>query len=228
VEGAGCGLDAGDDRAGVGRCLLSEFRDHTDVYTALDEDLRLVLLINLPGQDDIRSTDCDGAPGSFASADWAYPRTLRVNYNAFGPIEAEDGSLIYGDPEEDPPLPQCEVELFVLVQLGTQGFSGDYYGQDAETESFTLDRVNDPCAGGDCPDPILGTLVLEELTLPGEDGDARARGRYHLSFSSDSFAARDGKLVVLGEFDTEVRRDSAGLEEPDRQLDLDEEDTEAL
>ena len=227
AEGEGCGLDAGDARTGVGRCLLSELRDNGDAYKALSEELRLVLVLNLPGEDDVRTTACDGAPRSFQSGDWDYPRTFRANHNAYGPIEQEDGSWVYGDPEVDPPLPQCQIELFAMIQLGTEGFGSDFYGQDSESDSYTLDRVNEPCSGGDCPDPILGTLVLEELSLPDEDGDARARGRYQLSFSSDSFAARDGKVIVLGEFDTEVRRDQAGLDEPERQLDLEEDDTQS-
>ena len=228
VAGSGCASDAGDDRSGVGRCLLSEFRDNAAAYEGLDEDLRLIMLINLPGEDDIRSTGCDDAPRSFESADWEYPATLRVNYNAHGPVEVGDGALAYGDPEVDPPLPQCQVEVFAAVELGTEPFNADWYGQDGDPTDFTLDQVNDPCEGDDCPDPILGTLILEELSLPDEGGKGRARGRYQIAFTSVSFAARDGKVVVLGEFDTEVRRDQAGLDEPQRQLDLDEGDAESL
>lgn len=228
AAGTGCGAGEGEERTGVGACLLEELRDNTAAYTKLDEDLRLVLLINLPGEDDIRSTECDDAPRSFAGDDWTYPRTLRLNYNAYGPVEVSDGALAYGDPDEDPPLPQCEMEVFAEVSLGTERFNADWYGQDGDPNDYTLDRVNEPCDGGDCPDPILGTLVLEELTLPGEDGDTRARGRYHITFTSASFAARDGQVVVIGEFDTEVRRDTAGLDEPDRQLDLEESDEDGL
>ncbi len=228
VAGSGCTSDLGDDRAGVGNCLLDEYRENTQAYTALGEDLRLIVLINLPGEDDIRSTGCDEAPRSFASTDWQYPRTLFVNYNARGPIMLAGGQYAYGDSEELLPLPQCEIEVFAEVQLGTEDFHADWYGQGADPEDFTLDRYNELCDNTDCPDPILGTLVLEELTLPGEEGDARVRGRYHISFTSGSFAARDGKVVVIGEFETEIRRDRSGLDEPDRQLDLEEDDEEGV
>ncbi len=223
VDGSGCGPDLDlNDRNGVGRCIKSELSDNAADYGKLDEDLRLVMVVNLPGEDDIRSTACQDRPTEFASDDWDYPRTLRVNYNAAVPV-GEDDEQIYGDPEEDPPLPQCDIEVFATLRLGLQTFSADYYGQGDEEGRFTLDRVNDPCveaSDGDCADAILGTLELESLTLPGEDGTATAAGRFRLGFTSDQFSARDGSMEAIGRFDVEVRVDRQEIDEPERQTDL--------
>lgn len=220
--GEGCTAEiAAEDRSGVGRCLKKELSDNPTGYGKLTEDLRLVILVNLPGEDDVRSTYCQDHPREFASSDWEFPRTLKVNYSAHLPTEQDPDH--YTDSEGDePPLPQCDIEVFASVQLGFEVFTAEYFGENAEDNSFTLDRTNDPCTGADCADPILGTLELEDLTLPGEEGTAHAAGRYRIAFVSDRFASLDGRIEAIGTFDTKVRRDPEVLEEPSRQLDLDE------
>ncbi|HCP46285.1 MAG TPA: hypothetical protein DIU15_09600, partial [Deltaproteobacteria bacterium] len=169
-EGQGCSADLeAAERTGVGRCLLSEVESNPGPYARLGEDLRLVILINLPGEDDIRSTRCQDRSPSFESDDWEYPRTLRVNYAATEPVEIDDGLEVYGG-EEDPPLALCDIEVYARLQLGSEVFSANYYGKDDEDQEFTLERIN----GED--DTMLGTVELEELILPDEEGDSRVRG----------------------------------------------------
>ncbi len=219
--GDGCGSEiAADERSGVGRCVVGELSDNAAAYGKLDEDLRVILLVNLPGEDDIRSTTCQDRPREFESADWAYPRTLRVNYNAYEPTEAAPDRYADGEEDEHKPLAQCDIEVFATVQLGFEEFSGEWYGQNAEDpDDFTLDRTCE-----ECDEPILGTVELSDLVLPGEDGEAVAKGRYRIAFASDTFAALDGRIQVIGSFDSQIRRDPEELEEPSRQLDLGSED----
>jgi len=225
--GDGCEVDVpNDDRTGVGVCLKDELSSNPDGYGKLSEDLRLVILVNLPGEDDVRSTYCQERAREFTSTDWDYPRTLKVNYSAHLPTEDDPDHYTNAEGDE-PPLPQCDIEAYASVQLGFELFAAEYFGENAENDSFTLDRTNDPCTGSDCGDPILGTLELEDLTLPGEDGTAHASGRYRITFVSDRFASLDGRLEAIGSFDTKVRRDPEELEEPARQLDLDD-DTAGL
>jgi hypothetical protein len=220
--GDGCTADiSSPDRTGVGRCLKAELSDHSDDYGELDEDLRLVILINLPGEDDVRSTSCQDRETDFASEDWDYPRTFKVNYSAHLP-DPEDDPDRYTDSEGDePPLPQCDIEVFARIQLGFEIFSAEYFGENSDS-GFEIDTTNEPCTGSDCPNVLLGTVELEDLVLPGEDGSPHASGRFRIAFSSDRFAVLDGRIEAIGSFDTQVRRDPEELEEPERQLDLDD------
>jgi hypothetical protein len=205
-------------RAGVGRCVKSEVADHIDEYTALGEDLRLVLLINLITEDDVRSTECQDALERPA---WDLPRTLHVNYNARQPeyrIEGDEGSgQIYG--EETPPLLQCDIEVFARLQLGIERFEGDFYGEepkleDGELNPFTLDRVND------ADSTLRGTVELESLALPADSDDPRAVGRFEIAFTSDRFGGRDGKVIVSGSFNAEIRADDEQLQAPERETEI--------
>ena len=213
--GDGCGDDV-EDRTGAGVCLRSELMDNSSAYSSLKEDLRLVMLINLPGLDDVRTTACQDRPQSFESADWELPRTLRVNYNAGQPVENADGDMVYGDPEEEPPLQQCDIEVFAQLQLGFERFNAEYFGQEDEDGDLTLDRTN----SGD--ETMLGTVEITALTMPGEDGYqyGRVEGRYRLRFTADRFAARDGKVEIEGSFNSEIRVDSVEVNEPERETDL--------
>jgi len=219
-EGQGCSVEFdGAERTGIGRCVRSEVEANEAAYRKLSEDLRLVILINLPGEDDIRSTRCQDRSPTFESGDWDYPRTLRINYAATEPVEVEDGLEVYGG-EDDPPLALCDIEVYARLQLGSEVFSANFYGQDDEDQDFTLERIN----GDD--ETLLGTVELEELLLPGEDGDARVKGRFNVRFTSDRFSVQDGSVEVAGDFDAEVRLDAEEIEEPDRSLDLESIDSD--
>ena len=228
LAGDGCAADqAAADRTGVGRCVRQELLDNSASYEPLDEDLRLVITINLPGEDDIRSTRCQDYPVTFQSSDWSLPRTLRVNYNANEPEETEEGSGVYIYGEETPPLAQCDIEVYSRLQLGIEQFSADRYGADDEDGPCTID--GEPCdveRSNEAEDTLLGTVELEELVLPDEEGSPRARGRYKLRFTSDRFSARDGKVEVSGEFNVELRLDREQITEPDRNLDVESTDSE--
>jgi len=225
--GDGCTSELeASDRTGVGRCLRSELIDNSAGYTPLDEDLRLVLTINLPGEDDIRSTRCQDRPSTFESSDWDLPRTLRVNYNANEPEETEEGSGVFVYGAETPPLARCDIEVYSRLQLGIEVFSADQYGAEGEDGPCTIqgepcdvERVNTEDG------TMRGTVELEALRLPGEEGNSQAKGRYNIRFTSDRFSARDGKLEISGEFDVELRRDREEVEEPDRNVDIDDTDS---
>jgi hypothetical protein len=211
-------LEGEGSRSGVGRCVKKEVQDNLDAYTQLSEDLRLVLLINLITADDVRSTDCQDA---LERPTWSYPRTLRVNYNAKQPeyrVEGdEDSGQIYG--EDTPPLLQCDIEVFATLQLGSEQFDADFYGQEPKIEGdelnpFTLDRVNDG------ESTLRGTVELESLSLPDSSEDPRAKGRFDISFTAGRFAGRDGKVIVSGTFDVEVRQDDEQLQAPERETEI--------
>lgn len=215
--GDACGEGEGA-RTGVGRCVKKEVQDNPDAYTALAEDLRLVILINLVTDDDVRSTECQDALDRPA---WEYPKTLRVNYNANQPelrVEGdEDSGEIYG--EETPPLLQCDIEVFARLQMGIERFEANYYGEAPDLDGdelnpFTLDRVNE------ADDTLRGTVELDSLELPDAGSDPRAKGRFEIEFTSDRFGARDGTVVVAGDFDVEIRRDAEELQAPERETEI--------
>lgn len=222
AAGDGCAVPSGDGagytRTGVGRCVADEVRSNPDDYTSLDEDLRLVIVLNLLGLDDVRSTSCQDALDRPA---WDLPKTLRVNYSARLPEpqdpDDEDSPLVYSD--DLAPLPQCDIEVFSRLQLGILRFNADWYGQDPERDEdarnpFTLDRVNTD------GETIRGTVELEELVLPDEGDAPRAKGRYNLAFTSDRFADRDGTVIIEGTFDVEIRRDPEEIQAPERETDI--------
>jgi hypothetical protein len=217
VEGDGCGPEIDPlDRTGVGRCLRAEVEANLDAYEALDDDLRFVMLINLPGEDDVRSTACQDAPRTFESSDWEYPRTLFVDYNATQPGETADGSWAYGF--DTAPLPQCERHVYTRLSVGVQVFSGDYYGFGDTDHDLTLDLTNE---GLPDEDMLLGSVELTALSLPREGGDARATGRFRSAFTSSRFSTEDGVGEIRGSFDVEVRDDAQQVDDPERDIDLD-------
>lgn len=217
VAGDGCGNDVDErDRTGVGRCIFEEINDNTTSYQRLDEDIRLVILVNLPGTDDVRAVDCQDAPREFNSTDWEYPRTMLVNYDAVGPVEDGDETR-YGNPDDEdlPPLVQCEYEVFSRLNVATQVFGADYYGEGDDNADLTIEEARD-----ETEEPLVGTVILEELSLPGEDGETRAKGKYHLAFTSQRFSQQDGAVVFEGSFDTAIRTDPVAVDDPDRDIDL--------
>ena len=221
LEGDGCDSSVDpESRTGVGRCVFAEIEANEGEYKALGEDVRLVLVINLPDEDDVRSVQCQDGPRTFASTDWEYPRTLLVNYDATGPVEAGDDTR-YGT-DADEPLPQCEIEVFSQLSVASQVFAGDFFGEGVENADLTIEEARDETST-----PLVGSVVLESLSLPGEDGEARAKGTYSLAFTSSRFSERDGSVAFEGSFDVEVRRDPEQVEDPDRSIDLDPE-AEAL
>lgn len=223
--GSDCAVEAGDERTGVGPCLLQELRDNLSEYEAIKHDVRVVFLVNLPGEDDVRATACQDAPRSFEAGDWAYPRTLRVNWNARQPGPAEED----GD-ENDPqfyrptnqPLPQCQMEVYARLQMGVEIFSSEWYGQQEQEENpddpdswtFDLGRVND------AESTMLGTVEVESLSLPDGAEPGHTTGRFHVRFRSQRFFGQDGTVNLEGRFDTDVKHDAEAVDEPDRQIDL--------
>jgi hypothetical protein len=222
TEGDGCGVAPEGEpeyvRTGIGRCLREEVEANIGSYRGLNEDLRIVLLVNLLGEDDVRSVECQDA---LDRDPWDMPRTLEVNYNAEGPVvwQGDEDRLVYVQDDDEVPLPQCDVEVFTQMQLGFERYSGDFYGQDAtDPGDFIVDEPN----GDD--ETRLGTVELESLTLPDDGGSARAVGRFNLRYTSERFAARDGKVLFEGSFDVAVRKDVQAVDEPERETDLEQPD----
>ena len=221
--GDGCTSDvAAADRTGVGRCVFEEVQANESVYGRLKEDIRLVILINLPGEDDVRSVACQDEPREFASTDWEYPRSMLINYNATGPVALDSDETIYGT-DDDAPLQQCEVEVYSRLSVATQVFAGDYFGQLDDANERSIED-----ARRETDDPLVGTVVLDELTLPGEDGQAHAKGRYSIAFTSQRFSERDGTVTIEGSFDVDVRVDPEEIDDPDRDIDLDPDEGDQL
>jgi len=214
--GDGCSSEHdGADRTGVGRCLFEEVQGNESSYKPLKEDIRLVILLNLPGEDDVRSVACQDAPREFTSGDWEYPRAMLVNYDATGPVALDSDETIYGT-DDDAPLPQCEVEVYSRLSVATQVFAADYFG-----EADDLDERSIEDARRMLDEPLVGTVVIDELTLPGEDGQAHAKGRYNLAFTAQRFSERDGSVTIEGSFDVDIRLDPEEVDDPDRDIDLD-------
>ncbi len=239
VAGDGCGEGA-DLRSGAGRCWADAVRAAPEGYQEIKRDLRLVILVNLPGADDTRDPDCAEIDADFSVGDWEYPRMMRINqdvgvqsYQVDGnddliQDDGEDWRSFY-DPAVVPPLAQCDLEAFALLQLGPEQFSADWFGETEYEErrkdipSPSPDDLQDWEFGLDATNPeeeaLLGTVEIQSISLPGSD-DPRAKGRFHLRFESQRFPNRDGLIDVEGDFDVEVRADAEAVTDPERQLDI--------
>ena len=171
-----------------GEELLGELTAGEPDYRDLDEDIRLILLINLPDPGD------DG----WSSDEWEYPAELWANYRDVW--EDEDGQ------EHD--IDEDEIQLMSRLIVGGELFETTT-GLGYDEELGTTVEVTDP------------DLVLETLSLPGEDGRfGNATGSFSLLLESESFTASSGFATVAGSFEVDIHEDRWALEDLDVQEDL--------
>ena len=173
-----------------GEALNQELTDRDSAYDQLNDDIRLIMLINIPEADDPDEV--------WPSADWEYPAELVANY--------QDVYLDEEDQEHD--IPEDDIQLMSRMIIGGELF------ETALGERFNLEEG----LREDSEDP---NLILEELTMPGEDGKlGTASGSFDLMLEADSFSASSGVAVITGTFDVEVHDDQWALEDLDVQEDL--------
>lgn len=171
-----------------GEALLGELTAGEADYRDLDEDVRLILLINLPDPGD------DG----WASDEWEYPAELWANYRD---VWVDDSDQEHDIDEED-------IQLMSRLIVGGELFETTS-GLSYDEELGTTVESTEP------------NLVLEALTLPGEDGRfGTAEGSFSLLLESESFTASSGFATVTGTFEVDVHEDRWALEDLDVQEDL--------
>ncbi len=176
-----------------GEALHLELTERDNAYDQLNDDIRLIMLVNLPEADDSEE--------SWPSTDWEYPAELVANY--------QDVLLDEEDQEHD--IPEDDIELMSRMIIGGELFETTL-GERFNLEDGVREESEDP------------NLILEELSMPGEDGKLGvARGSFDLMLEADSFSASSGVAVITGTFDVEVHDDQWALEDLDVQEDLNSE-----
>ena len=80
---------------------------------------------------------------------------------------------------------------------------------------------------GQLEDDEAPNLVLDSLTMPGEDGRlGQASGSFDLTLQTDSFSASSGISTIQGDFEVEIHSDRWALDDLDVQEDLSESSVE--
>jgi hypothetical protein len=175
-----------------GEDLAAELSEPDSSYRGLSEDLRLILLVNLPAppsEDELWSSD-----------EWDYPAELLANY--------QDVWIDEEDQEHD--IPEDEIQLMSRMIIGGELFetlNGSRF--DEQTATVLED---------DSPHMVLDELVMPGVD--GKFG--LARGSFDLTLEADSFSASSGIATITGTFDVEVREDRWALDDLDVQEDLDD------
>ena len=177
----------GDD-GDAGSLLFEELEEPDSTYDKLDEDIRLILLVNLP----------DDAGDGWSSDDWSYPAELMANY----------GDTVLDAQDQELAIPEEDIQLMSRLIVGGELF---------ET---VLGQRFDEATGGAIDDDAPN-MVLDSLTLPGEDGRlGQAKGSFDLMLEASSFSASSGVAMFSGSFDVDVRADRWALEDLDVQEDI--------
>ncbi len=189
------GVDAGDyeyladdawngesDADAHGEALREELTTRSADYRSLDEDLRLILLVNLPdpGGDDLWPSD-----------DWEYPVELVANYQETY-VDEED---------QEYPIPEDEIELMARMIIGGELFEtipgtrlDEVTGlrEESVTPNMTIDALTMPGEDG-----RLGhlsgrfDLYLEASAFRASSGIAVASGELDVDVHVDRWAMED-------------------------------------
>jgi len=171
-----------------GEELLEELTSGEADYRGLDQDIRLILLINLP----------DPGEEGWSSDGWEYPAELWANYR----------DVWVDDEGQEHDIDEDEIQLMSRMIVGGELFETTT-GLRYDEELGTTVEVEEP------------DLVLDELTLPGEDGRfGKATGSFTLLLEAESFASSSGFATIAGTFDVDVHEDRWALEDLDVQEDL--------
>ena len=188
LEGEDWNGEGADER--YGEALFGELKQPDDDYSALDEDLRLILLVNLP--------EPPGPDEAWSSDGWTYPLELVANYD----------EVVLDEQDQEHDIPEEEIQLMSRMIVGGELFD-TLLGQrfDEELGEFYEDET--------------ANLVLEELTLPGEDGrQGHTSGSFDLTLEAGSFSASSGVATISGTFDADVRDDPWSATDPEVVEDL--------
>jgi hypothetical protein len=176
--------------------LLAELSDLDEAYDRLDEDLRLILLVNLPAA----AAEEDG----WSASEWDYPVELTANYQ----------QIVLDDQDQELPIAEDDIELMSRLIVGGELFE-TLLGQRFDEETGQLEDDEAP------------NLVLDSLTMPGEDGRlGLASGSFDLTLQTDSFSASSGISTIQGDFEVEIHTDRWALDDLDVQEDLGESSVE--
>ncbi len=173
-----------------GQRLFEELEDPDDDYLGLNEDIRLILLVNLPPP--------AGADDSWGSDAWDYPVDLMSNYQ----------DTVLDDQDQELAIPEEDIELMSRLIVGGELFETVLGQRFDELVGIPVDD--------DAPNMVLDSLSMpgEDGRL------GHATGSIDLMLEADSFSASSGIAMITGTFDVEIRADRWALEDLDVQEDL--------
>jgi len=151
-------------------------------YRKLDEDLRLILLVNLPAPPD---------EGAWDAGEWEYPAELHANYlDTY--VDEED---------QEHPIEEDDIQLLSRMIIGGEQFE-TLHGTRLEEESgttleseapnVTLDELEMP-AGAGSKGHARGSfdLMLEAVSFGASAGIATIEGTFDLDVRDDPWALDD-------------------------------------
>lgn len=175
----------GDDWNGgdvdAGSLLYEELEEPDASYDKLDEDIRLILLVNLP----------DDAGDGWSSDDWSYPVELMSNYGDTE-LDAQDQELAI--PEEDIQLMSRLIvggELFETV-LGQRFDEAAGAAVDDDAPNLILDGFTLPGEDGRLGQATGSfDLMLEASSFSASSGVAMFSGSFEADVRADRWALED-------------------------------------
>lgn len=175
----------GDDWNGgdvdAGDLLYAELEEPDTSYRKLDEDIRLILLVNLP----------DGSGDAWAADEWTYPVELMANYR----------ETVLDEQDEELAIPEEDIELMSRLIVGGELFE-TVYGQ-------RYDEVEETAVEDDAPNMILDNLtlpgedgrlgqasgsfdlMLEASSFSASSGVAMLSGEFEVDVRADRWALDD-------------------------------------
>ena len=165
-----------------GETLYDELTEPDTSYRSLSEDLRLILLVNLPEPPD---------EGLWSSDEWDYPVELLANYR--------DTWVDEEDQEHD--IPEDEIQLMSRMIIGSELFetlNGSRFDEamatfvEDESPHMVLDELVMPGEDGRLGHAV-GTfdLTLESDTFSASSGVATITGEFDVQVHEDRWALED-------------------------------------
>ncbi len=165
-----------------GQDLFEELSEPDSSYAGLSEDVRLILLINLP--------EPDGEDG-WSSGEWDYPRELWANY----------GDTVLDENDQEFDIPEDEIQLMSRMIIGGELFETLNNTRFDEAEGVT---VEDPSPNviveqlsmpgeDDKYGRAVGSfdLMLEADTFSASAGIASIVGEFDVEIHDDKWALDD-------------------------------------
>ena len=175
-----------------GEALYEEITGSEGVYAKLDEDIRLILLVNLPAAaEDEEVWSSDG---------WEYPTELWANYQ----------DVWLDDDGQEHDIAEDDIQLMSRMIIGGELFETINGWRFDEELGYTVEDES--------PHVLLESLIMPGED--GRFGSAT--GSFDLMLEADSFAASSGVASISGEFDVDVHSDRWALDDLDVQEDLEE------
>ena len=165
-----------------GQDLYKELSKPHDSYAGLSEDVRLILLINLP--------EPDGEDG-WSSGEWDYPRELWANYQ----------DTVLDEDEQEFDIPEDEIQLMSRMIIGGELFEtinntrfdeGQGIAVEDPTPNLILEQLSMP-GEDDKYGRAVGSfdLMLEADSFSASAGVASITGEFDVEIHDDRWALDD-------------------------------------